>query len=119
MYMQVKDVLSCGCSVLLDNAYAVGFGGFLNSRCNVLRDLVRGCKNLIWRVENVYVVLFGDDERVSLAYRADIHERHYLVVFVDYAGGGFFSDYFAENAAFTHVYTQYGCLASTGFRCGL
>ena len=65
MHVKVEDVLSCGFTVLLDDADAVGGSGFFNGERNEFGDLVDLAEFVFWDVKDVDVVGFGDDKGVS------------------------------------------------------
>ena len=100
MDVQVEDILSCSFAILLNNAYTISLGCFLDCDRDFLSDLVSRSKQLFRCVGKVHVVLLGDYECMPLADWADVHERQNRGVFINDAGRGFFSDYSAENAIF-------------------
>jgi len=65
MNMQVEDVLSRCFAVLLNDADSVGVSRFLyRSRYCFSGDMHCG-KLFLWNVENIYIVSFWDDKRVT------------------------------------------------------
>jgi hypothetical protein len=52
--------------VLLNNADAISFSGFFNCHGNLLGNLVDLAELVFWNVEDVNVMLFWYNKRVSL-----------------------------------------------------
>jgi hypothetical protein len=65
MHMQVEYVLSCSFAVLLNNADAIRVGGFFNGYGNSFGNLVDLAELVFWYVEDVNVMLFWYNKRVS------------------------------------------------------
>ena len=102
--MDVVDELSGAAAVVVEDVVAGGIGHLGDGWCDFCHA---GGKfgGELWRAFFEAVdVLFGDNEGVSIAKRADIEEGQYEIIFVDFIAGDIAGNNFAEDALVGHVF---------------
>lgn len=103
MYMQMLNRLTTVCAFVGYKTETVGKTELIGERRELFDAFCKSLRLSIGHLDDVGIMLFGDEQKVDWGLRIQVLDDHHIVVFIEFCGRNFSVCYFAKMQSLIYV----------------